>query len=433
MEKEKQIVNCSFCGIEQSVKTPLIAGLDGHICEACVHLANQVVTSWGRKRELDKLHMPLPTPASIKQYLDKYIIGQDEAKEVLSVAVYNHYKRLKSESSDQPSLAEEMDVELSKSNILLLGPSGTGKTLLASTLAKMIGIPFVVADATTLTQAGYVGEDVESLLVRLLDSAEGNVGRAEWGIVYIDEIDKLARSSESSTGVRDVSGEGVQQALLKLVEGSKVKVSSKSKRREGGDETEVDTSNILFIVGGAFSGIEKIIKKRVQPKKGGIGFQATPDKNDDDETSLSAGQIMQEVKSEDLRYFGLIPEFIGRFPVVTALEPLDEEALVKILTEPRNSLIKQYQKLFLYDNAKLEFTDDAIRAIARKTMENETGARGLRSVLEKLLRKSMYDLPSFSDVNYCLIDEDVVDGIAEIEFSKKDELFESMPGKQVSV
>ena len=429
MEKEKQVVNCSFCGVEQSVKTPLIAGLDGYICEACVHLANQVVTSWGRKRDLDKLHMPLPTPAAIKQHLDKYIIGQDVAKEVLSVAVYNHYKRLKSESSDQPVLADEHDVELSKSNILLLGPSGTGKTLLASTLAKMIGIPFVVADATTLTQAGYVGEDVESLLVRLLDTAEGNVGRAEWGIVYIDEIDKLARSAESSTGVRDVSGEGVQQALLKLVEGSKVKVASKARRREGGEETEVDTTNILFIVGGAFSGIEQIIKKRVQPKKGGIGFQSKLDVKEE-ETHLSAGQIMQEVKSEDLRYFGLIPEFIGRFPVVTALEPLDEEALVKILTEPRNSLIKQYQKLFLYDDAKLEFTDDAIKAIARKTMENETGARGLRSVLESILRKAMYDLPSFSDVNYCLVDEDVVEGQAEIRFSKKEEI--SIPAKSES-
>lgn len=418
MSKDKKIVNCSFCGAEQSVKTPLIAGLDGHICEACVHLANQVVTSWGRKRDLEKMHGPLPTPSAIKQHLDKYVIDQEDAKQVLAVAVYNHYKRLKSESGEAPSMADDYDVELSKSNILLLGPSGTGKTLLASTLAKMIGVPFVVADATTLTQAGYVGEDVESVLVRLLDIAEGNVGRAEWGIVYIDEIDKLARSSESPTAVRDVSGEGVQQALLKLVEGSKVKVSSKGRRREGGDDVEVDTSNILFIVGGAFAGLEKIIQKRVQPKTGGIGFQVKLDKKQEEQDSISASKLLQEVKSEDLRYFGLIPEFIGRFPVVTALEALDEEALVRILTEPRNSLIKQYQKLFAYDNVRLEFTDEAVRAIARKTLENDTGARGLRSVMEKLLRKAMYDLPTYSDVNYCLVDEEAVEGQTPIQFAK---------------
>ena len=422
MSTEKQIVNCSFCGVEQAVNTPLIAGLEGHICEACVHLANQVVTSWGRKRDLEKLHCPLPTPSAIKQHLDKYVIGQNEAKEVLSVAVYNHYKRLKSESGEMPVLGDDYDVELSKSNILLLGPSGTGKTLLASTLAKVIGVPFVVADATSITQAGYVGEDVESLLVRLLDTAEGNVGRAEWGIVYIDEIDKLARSSESPTSVRDVSGEGVQQALLKLVEGSKVKVSLKGRRKEGGEETEVDTTNILFIVGGAFSGIEKMIKNRVRPKTGNIGFQVKIDEKEEDDTVISAGMMMQEVKSEDLRYFGLIPEFIGRFPVVTALEALDEDTLFKILTEPRNSLIKQYQKLFAFDNARLEFTDEAIKAIARKAMENETGARGLRSILEKLLRKAMYDLPSHSNVNYCLINEDAVDGNAEITFSYDESL-----------
>jgi len=426
MSTEEQIITCSFCGIEKAVNTPLIAGLEGHICEACVHLASQVVTSWGRKRDLDKLHCPLPTPSAIKQHLDKYVIGQNDAKEVLSVAVYNHYKRLKSESGEMPTLGDDYDVELSKSNILILGPSGTGKTLLASTLAKVIGVPFVVADATSLTQAGYVGEDVESLLVRLLDVAEGNVGRAEWGIVYIDEVDKLARSSESATSVRDVSGEGVQQALLKLVEGSKVKVSLKGRRKEGGEETEVDTTNILFIVGGAFSGIEKIIKQRVQPKTGGIGFQVELNEKDDD-SALSAGIMMQEIKSEDLRYFGLIPEFIGRFPIVTALEALDEETLVKILTEPRNSLIKQYQKLFSFDNARLEFTDKAIKAIARKAMENETGARGLRSILEKLLRKAMYDLPSFSGVNYCLIEKEAVEGHAEITFS----YVESLADKEI--
>lgn len=433
MSKEKEVVNCSFCDAEQSVKTPLIAGLDGHICEACVHLANQVVTSWGRKRDLEQLHGPLPTPSAIKQHLDKYVIGQDDAKEVLSVAVYNHYKRLKSENGEMPSLADSYDVELSKSNILLLGPSGTGKTLLASTLAKVIGVPFVVADATTLTQAGYVGEDVESVLVRLLDIAEGNVGRAEWGIVYIDEIDKLARSSESATAIRDVSGEGVQQALLKLVEGSNVKVSTKGRRREGGDEVEVDTSNILFIVGGAFAGIDKVIKKRVQPETGGIGFQVDLRKKEEKDTAINAGIIMQQVNSEDLRYFGLIPEFIGRFPIVTSLEALDEDTLVKILTEPRNSLIKQYQKLFAYDDVSLDFTEDAIKAIAKKTMENDTGARGLRSVLEKILRKAMYDLPSLSDVNYCLIGENEAEGINEISFSFEKSLAVSEPEKSTQI
>lgn len=417
MGTDDEKVSCSFCGVEQSSKTPLIAGLDGFICEACVNLANQVVTSWGRKRDLEKMHGPLPTPFAIKQHLDKYVIGQEEAKEVLSVAVYNHFKRLKSESSEFPSLADEFDVELSKSNILLLGPSGTGKTLLASTLAKMIGVPFVVADATTLTQAGYVGEDVESVLVRLLDVAEGNAGRAEWGIVYIDEIDKLARSSESATAVRDVSGEGVQQALLKLVEGTNVKVSPKGRSRESGEYVEVDTSNILFIVGGAFAGIEKIIEKRVKPKGSSIGFHTNLQSDDENDEELTR-QIMREVKSEDLRYFGLIPEFIGRFPVVTALESLDEDALVKILTEPRNSLITQYQKLFAYDNVRLEFTEDAIRAIAQKTLENDTGARGLRGVLEKLLRQAMYEIPNLSDINHCLLDKDVVEGTKSLKFTK---------------
>ncbi|MEJ2142917.1 MAG: ATP-dependent Clp protease ATP-binding subunit ClpX [Gammaproteobacteria bacterium] len=416
MDKDKEKVSCSFCGVEKSANTPLIAGLDGFICEACVTLANQVVTSWGRKRELEKIHGPLPTPSAIKQHLDQYVISQDEAKSVLSVAVYNHYKRLKSESGEFPSLADDYDVELSKSNILLLGPSGTGKTLLASTLAKMIGVPFVVADATTLTQAGYVGEDVESVLVRLLDVAEGNVGRAEWGIVYIDEIDKLARSSESATSVRDVSGEGVQQALLKLVEGSKVKVSPKGRSREGGEQVDVDTSNILFIVGGAFTGVEKIIEKRVKPKGGAIGFHADVTDENDTDTDENK-QLLHEINSDDLRYFGLIPEFIGRFPVVCALEALDEDALVKILTEPRNSLIKQYQKLFAYDNVRLEFTDEAIHAIARKAMENDTGARGLRSVLESLLRQAMYDIPSRSDVNHCLVNAGVVEGNEALEFS----------------
>jgi len=402
---------CSFCGVTQAVSTPLIAGLDGYICEACVRLANQVVTSWGRKRDLADLHGPLPKPGELKKRLDEYVIGQDLAKEILSVSVYNHYKRLHSESSDSPVCMGHDDVELGKSNILLLGPSGSGKTLLASTLARVVGVPFAIADATTLTQAGYVGEDVESILSRLLDVSEGNVGRAEWGIVYIDEIDKLARSSESATGVRDVSGEGVQQALLKLVEGTTVKVPNKGKRREGGEEITMETHNILFIAGGAFAGLEEMVGKRINPTSTGIGFTA-PMETEDEKTDVET--FLKEVQPDDLRRFGLIPEFIGRFPVLATLEELDEAALKTILTEPRNALIKQYQKLFAFDEIELEFTDRAIGAIARKAIERGTGARGLRGVMENLLRKSMFETPSVEGVKHCLVDEDAVEGSGEI-------------------
>lgn len=406
-----KVEQCSFCGVSQSVNTPLIAGLDGYVCEACVRLANQVVTSWGRKRDLADLHGPLPKPGELKKRLDDYVIGQDLAKEILSVSVYNHYKRLRSESSDTPVCMGHDDVELGKSNILLLGPSGSGKTLLASTLARIVGVPFAIADATTLTQAGYVGEDVESILSRLLDVSEGNVGRAEWGIVYVDEIDKLARSSESSMAVRDVSGEGVQQALLKLVEGTTVKVPSKGKRRDGGEDTTMDTHNILFIAGGAFSGLEEVVGKRVNPKNTGIGFTA-PMESEDEKTDVET--FLKEVQPDDLRRFGLIPEFIGRFPVLATLEVLDETALKTILTEPRNALIKQYQKLFAFDDIELEFTDGAIGAIARRAIERGTGARGLRGVLENLLRKSMFETPSVEGVKHCLVDQDAVEGKGEI-------------------
>ncbi len=361
MTEEKKM-QCSFCGAEQSPSTPLIVGLDGYICEACVQLASQVVTSWGRKRALAELHGPLPAPAEIKARLDQYVIGQDLAKEILAVAVYNHYKRLKSESGDASLSPGADDVELGKSNVLLLGPSGSGKTLLASTLARIVGVPFAVADATTLTQAGYVGDDVESILSRLLDVADGNVGRAEWGIVYVDEIDKLARSAENGTGVRDVSGEGVQQALLKLVEGSQVKVPSKGRRRgEHSEDIVMDTGNILFIAGGAFAGLEETITKRVSPKARGIGFQAPVH---DESDQLDIEELLSEVAPADLRRFGLIPEFIGRFPVLAALGPLDEEALIEILTKPRNALYRQYRKLFSYDGIDLEFTTEALRAVA---------------------------------------------------------------------
>jgi ATP-dependent Clp protease ATP-binding subunit ClpX len=402
---------CSFCGVEQSASTPLIAGAEGSICEACVRLADQVVTNWGRKRILTELHGPIPKPAKIKEILDGYVVGQQLAKEILAVAVYNHYKRLKHESSDAGFSHMHTEVELGKSNILLVGPTGTGKTLLASTLARIVGVPFVVADATTLTQAGYVGDDVENILVRLLDVAEGNVGRAEWGIVYLDEVDKLARSPEMATNTRDISGEGVQQALLRLVEGAQVKVSLKGKRREGGEEVVVDTRNILFIAGGAFPGLEKHVAKRLAPSKTGIGFHAEPV---DAEHKPELEELLNETQPSDLRHFGLIPEFIGRFPVIAPLEPLDEAALIQILTEPKNALVRQYQKLFSYEKVELEFTEDALKAIAQKAIERDTGARGLRSILEQLLRKPMFEIPSLSDVERCVVDEEVVAGTSEV-------------------
>lgn len=408
---------CSFCNSEQSLQTPLIAGIDGHICEACVRLANQVIISWGRKRDIKECFDKPLKPDVIKNKLDEYVIGQDLAKEILSVAVYNHYKRLRDQSSEATLNMDHEGVELGKSNILLLGPSGSGKTLLASTLANIVGVPFAIADATTLTQAGYVGEDVESILVRLLDVAEGNVGRAEWGIVYIDEIDKLARAGESSIAVRDVSGEGVQQALLKLVEGTQVKIPSKGRRREGGDEVILDTSNILFIVGGAFAGLEEHVAKRLKPNQRSIGFSVPIH---DEKDGIDSEQFLAEVQPEDLRRFGLIPEFIGRFPVLSILDELDEAALIKILTEPRNALIRQFQKLFAYDNIELCFSEEAISAIARLAIERGTGARGLRAVLENLLRKTMFEAPSTEEVHRIIVDEKAVTEHGEIRFENAD-------------
>lgn len=397
---------CSFCGTNQSPNLPLIAGLDGFICEACVRLANQVVTSWGRKRALPELADPLPIPKAIKDKLDDYIVGNDLAKEIMAVAVYNHYKRFVVQSSNADLKISNEEVDLEKSNILLVGPTGTGKTLIARSLAKTVGVPFAIADATTLTQAGYVGEDVESILVRLLDVAGGDVARAEWGIVYIDEIDKLARSPESNISVRDVSGEGVQQALLKMVEGTQVKIPSKGRRREGGEDVVMDTSNILFIAGGAFSGLDKIVEKRLQPKELSIGFHATVEQS----YKPSQEELLEAIEPEDLRRFGLIPEFIGRFPVLASLEPLTVQVLIQILTEPKNALVKQYQKIFKYEKVDLQFSDDALQAIAEKALQRGTGARGLRGVMEHILRHAMYEIPSLDKGGHCLIDERVVNG-----------------------
>lgn len=402
--------HCSFCGQEQGPNIPLIAGEEGHICEECVRLASQVVGSWGRKRAATKPLQNLLKPAELKSKLDEYIIGQDLGKETLAVAVYNHYKRLQMENQPVSMDVKNEEVEIDKSNILLLGPSGTGKTLLASTLARVVGVPFVIADATTLTQAGYVGEDVESILARLMDSAEGNKELAEWGIVYIDEIDKLARAGESSHGTRDVSGEGVQQALLKLIEGAKIKLSAKGRKDQQGDQL-IDTRNILFIAGGAFAGVEKILQTRLGGSNRGIGFNVDLS---EPEKAYDQLKLMEEVQPDDLRHFGLIPEFIGRFPVITALHDLDEHALVKILTEPKNALVKQYKRLFEFEGVELEFTPEALTAIALQAIGRGTGARGLRGVMEGLLRKVMFEMPTIEDASLCRVDEQDVYGEREL-------------------